>query len=332
MNGYITLDYELFMGKTTGTPEKCLVEPMEHLMSMVDKYNVKMNVFVDTAYLLQLRKLKEKHPQLQKDYDLVVQQIKEMDQRGHAIQLHLHPQWCYSQYNGEKWALDMDHYKMSDMSLSEQKSLINEGINLLNSLVTRKVTAFRAGGYSVENFSELYDTFLAGGITADSSAMHGGFRRGKYHSYDYRNIPNKTSYNVLKDIKSENPDGKMKEYPISSIDINGIVYLIKKRMMTKKNNKTPGSQVRWGNGESIGYPGGRVKVLLTKLGMLFQSKPVLASMDECLNIEDVLRYSKRHYFGDDFVIIGHPKTLTPHIINLLEYFIVYHPEIEFKIF
>lgn len=331
MNGYITLDYELFMGKTTGTPEKCLVEPMEQLMNMVDKYKVKMNVFVDTAYLLQLRKLKESHPQLQKDYDLVVRQIKEMDQRGHAIQLHLHPQWCYSKYDGEKWVLDMDHYKMSDMSLTEQKNLINEGIELLNSLITRKVTAFRAGGYSVENFSDLYDTFLAGGITADSSAMHGGFRSGKYHSYDFRNIPNKTSYNVFKDIKKENPDGKMKEYPISSIDINGIVYLIKKRMMTRKNQETPGSQVRWGNGQSIGYPGGKAKVLLTKLGMLFQSKPVLASMDECLNIEDVLSYSKRHFSGDDFVIIGHPKTFTPHIINLLESFIKNHPDIEFKL-
>lgn len=331
INGYITLDYELFMGKTTGTPEKCLIEPMEYLMNMVDRYNIKMNVFVDTAYLLQLRKLKDSHPQLQRDYDLILQNIKQIDQRGHAIQLHLHPQWCYSQYDGEKWVLDVDHYKLSDMSLKEQKDLINEGIKLLNSLVSRKVTAFRAGGYSVENFSELYDTFLAGGITSDSSAMHGGYRSGKFHSYDYRNIPNKTSYNVLKDIKTECPEGKMKEYPISTIDTIGFIYLIKKWMMTKKNNKMAGSQVTWGNGRSIGFPGGRIKVLLTKLRMLFESNPIQASMDDCLNIEDVLNYSKKHYYGDDFVIIGHPKTFSPHVINLLEGFIISHKEIEFKL-
>ena len=102
--------------------------------------------------------------------------------------------------------------------------------------------------------------------------------------------------------------------------------------MTKKNNKIPGSHTRWGDGQSIGFPGCRIKVLLTKLSMLFESKPVLASMDDCENIEDVLRYSKRHYSGDDFVIIGHPKTITPHVINLLEYFINKHPEIEFKLF
>lgn len=332
MNGFITLDYELFMGKLTGTPEKCLVEPMEQLMNMVDKYNVKMNVFVDTAYLLQLRKLKDSHPQLQHDYDMVVHNIKQIDQKGHAIQLHLHPQWCYSQYDGDKWVLDVDHYKLSDMSISEQKNLINDGIELLNSLVSRKITAFRAGGYSVENFSELYDTFLEGGITADSSAMHGGYRRGKYHSYDYRKIPNKTSYNVLKDIKTESPDGKMKEYPISTIDTIGFIYLIKKRIMAKKNNEITGSLIRWGDGQSIGLPGGRIKVLFTKLSMLFNSNPIQASMDDCLSIEDVLKYSKRHYTGDDFVIIGHPKTFSPHVINLLEHFIINHSEINFRLF
>ena len=55
-------------------------------------------------------------------------------------------------------------------------------------------------------------------------------------------------------------------------------------------------------------------------------------MDDCLNIEDVLSYSKKYYSGEDFVIIGHPKTFTPHVINLMEDFINKHPEVEFKLF
>ncbi len=332
MNGYITLDYELFMGKTTGTPESCLVEPMMHLMDMVDKYNVKLNVFVDAAYLLQLNKLRSEFHRLQQDYEMVTNNIRQIDQRGHAIQLHLHPQWYYSSFDGEKWILDMDHYKLSDMPLADQISLVNEGAALLNNLVTRRITAFRAGGYSIENFTELYTTFLANGIVTDTSAIHGGYSSGKYHTYDFRDVPKKTSYMVLKDIKRENTKGQMREYPISTIDTIGIGYLLKKRTMTKKNNSIHGSKREWGDGEIIGYPGGKLKVLITKLNLLFNSKPLLASMDEYINLEDVLTYSRRHYAGDDFVIIGHPKTFSPHIINLLEYFITNHSDITFKLF
>ena len=331
MNGYITLDYELFMGKTTGTPEKCLVEPMEQLMDMVDKHNVKMNVFVDAAYLLQLRKLKDEFPQLQQDYDMVTRNVKQIDQRGHAVQLHLHPQWCYSSFDGEKWILDMDHYKLSDMPLNDQIKLINEGLELLNSLVTRRVTAFRAGGYSIENFPVLYNTFLDVGIVADSSSMHGGFSSGKYHTYDFRDVPRKTSYSVSKDIKKENANGGIKEYPISTIESIGIGYLLRKRTMTKKNRSVPGTKEKWGDGEIIGYPGSKLKVLFTKLNLLFNSKPLMASMDDYIHLDDVLKYAKKHYSGDDFIIIGHPKTFSPHIINLLEHFITNHPEIEFKL-
>lgn len=106
MNGYITLDYELGMGKNTGTPKKCLVEPMNHLNAMTEKHGIKMNVFMDAAYLLQMRKLKDLYPKLQNDYVTVTNHIKKLDAGGHAFHLHLHPQWCYSTYDGEK----MDAY------------------------------------------------------------------------------------------------------------------------------------------------------------------------------------------------------------------------------
>ncbi len=31
MNVYFTLDYELFLGEKTGTPENCLIRPMDEL-------------------------------------------------------------------------------------------------------------------------------------------------------------------------------------------------------------------------------------------------------------------------------------------------------------
>lgn len=332
MNGYITLDYELGMGRYTGTPEKCLIEPMKHLEEMVDKYGVKMNVFVDAAYLIQLRKLKENYPQLQVDYETISNHIKQLDAAGHAIQLHLHPQWIYSDYDGGRWRLDMDHYKLSDMPIEEQKKLIIEGTELLNSLTTKPVKAFRAGGYSIENFSQLYDTFLFVGIEIDSSVFRGNKAKGKFNNFDYRKVPLKTSWRFLRSIKEEDNSGQMIEYPISTIVVQAIRYLINKHSNHHIHDNISESRIKWGDGKPIGAPVGRIKQIIRKIEMLLGEKAIRASIEESVNLEKVYHYSRKHYQGEDFVIIGHPKAISQYNIAVLERFIQNHQEVHFSVF
>lgn len=332
MNGFITLDYELGMGSNTGTPEMCLIEPMRHLIEMVDRFGVKINVFVDAAYLLQLKKNKGKYPNLQRDYDTVTNNIKLLDKEGHSIQLHLHPQWLYSCFDGEKWHLDVDHYKLSDMPLKDQKILIKEGVALLNSLVSKKVTAFRAGGYSVENFPQLYETFLSVGITVDSSVYRGNQAKGKYNEYDYRFVPRKTSWKFLNNHKEENNDGKMMEYPISTIVVQAVRYLLNKRAKHPEFDDIQELKTVWGDGMTLGAPGGKFHKAIRKIEMLFGKKAIRASIEQSEDLEKVYAYSCKHYKGNDFVIIGHPKAISPYNIAVLERFIQNHPEIEFKLF
>lgn len=332
MNGYITLDYELAMGRKTGTPEKCLIEPMNYLTAMVDKYGIKMNVFVDAAYLLQLRKLKSHHPQLQKDWDTVTNHIRLLDAKGHSIQLHLHPQWCYSTYDGEKWQLDMDHYKLSDLSLDNQKQLIQNGVQLLNELISKKVTAFRAGGYSIENFPQLFDTFLQVGIIIDSSVFRGEHTKGKYQTYDYRKVPNKTSYYFSSSNKIEDEKGEMKEYPLSTIVVPSILYLINKKNKHSEYKYITSSKKKWGDGVGIGYPGNKFHIFIHKLLMLIGNKSICTYIEEGVNIEKIYNYSCDHYEGDEFVIIGHPKAMSPFSIDVFEAFLKEHLDIEFRIF
>lgn len=332
MNGYITLDYELGMGSYTGTPEMCLIKPMRHLTEMTERYGVKMNVFVDAAYLLQLEKMKGQYPQLQKDYDTVTNHVKQLDAQGHAIQLHLHPQWCYSEYDGEKWILDKDHYKLSDMPFNEQKQLIADGIELLNSLITKKVTAFRAGGYSVENFPELYETFIEAGIKVDSSVYRGNQAKGKYNEYDYRRVPKKTSWKFASNHKEEIINGGMTEYPISTIVVQAVKYLLNKRSKHPELDDIKESKSVWGDGKTLGAPGSKLQKLIRKLEMLLGNKAIRASIEQSEDLEKVYDFSIKNYEGNDFVIIGHPKAISPFNIAVLERFIQNHPEIEFKLF
>lgn len=332
MNGYITLDYELSLGNYTGTPENCLIKPMSHLTAMTGKYGIKMNVFVDAAYLLQLRKMKDQYPVLQKDWETVAFNIKQLDAEGHAIHLHLHPQWCYSEYDGEKWILDKDHYKLSDMPLGEQKQLIVDGVNLLNSLLSKQVKAFRAGGYSIENFPELYDTFLSVGITIDSSVYRGNQVKGKYNEYDYRCVPKKTSWSFKQKHKEENKQGGMTEFPISTIVVQAVKYLVNKRAKHSELSDIIESKQRWGDGVGLGAPGSKIQKLIRKVEMLFGNKAIRASIEESENLEKVFLYLTTHYEGNDFVIIGHPKNISPFSVAVLERFIINHPEIQYQLF
>lgn len=331
MKAYITLDYELAMGNVTGTPEKCLIEPMNHLTAMLDKYGIKVNVFVDAAYLLQMRFLKNEYPRLQDDYEIVTNHIKQLDREGHAIQLHLHPQWCYSLFDGEKWILDKDHYKLQDMPLKDQRALIMNGVELLNSLSSRRVTSFRAGGYCLENFSELYDTFLSAGIKNDSSVVKGEFREGKYHTYDYRNVPSKTPYRIGNDLKRENPEGGMYEYRISTIEVPALFYLLNKYRINSDLLHIKETKQIWGDGVGIGYPGNRFQILWAKLAMLLGKRSICAYIEVGNDLEKLYQYYKKHYSNDDFVMIGHPKILSPYAISVLDFFISNHPDIQFEL-
>lgn len=328
MKAYITLDYELFMG-TSGTPEKCLVEPMDYLLRIIGKYGVKLNIFVDAAYLLRLRELSPKFLQLQKDYDLVTSHIKQLDKLGHAIQLHLHPQWLFSEFDGVKWVIDTKHYKLSDLSIEEQVTLIEDSVNLLNSLISRKVTAFRGGGYCVDSFRDLYSTFLNHGVKIDTSVLRGEKSRVNYKKYDYSHIPLMSSYPISGDVTKVDPQGKITEYPISTIVVPSWMYLLNKNRKQITNGI---SSSKWGDGKGMGYKGSTFEILFKRIEMMFGKKCIRASIDGYgSDLEKVLSFCQTHYTGDDFVIIGHPKLITPLSVNNLESFVSNHPEVSFEL-
>lgn len=329
MNAYITLDYELFMGETTGDVMSCLIRPMEELCKLARARNLELNVFVDAAYLLRLQQLQSEWPQLKKDFDLVTQNISQLDQQGHYIQLHIHPQWQYSTFDGEKWIMDKEHYKLSDLSFYEQRSLIINGVDLLNSLIKKPISAFRAGGYSISNFAQLADVFQNVGIRYDTSVLRGEKISSQYQEYDYSQIPLLASYPFnTSPLVAE--DGPFTELPISTIVVSSLRYLIEKR---KKRNLDNNSQFykQWGNGSGIGYPGTKIEQLSIRISRLFMKKAIRASIDGLGggDLEQVYNYCRKTYKGDCFVLIGHPKLLTPYSIKCLDNFIVNHPDITF---
>lgn len=329
MKAYITLDYELFMGTNVGTIDNCLIKPMNALTKMLDKYNIKCNVFVDAAYLLRLYQLK-KIKEIQEQFKLVTGHIQSLSMQGHAIQLHFHPQWLYSKYE-DGWVMDFEHYKISDMPMEDIRMLIPQAIELLQSFSNNKLKAFRAGGYSFPNEQYFYDMLRKYEIDIDTSVLGGAKVKSKYQSYDYTNIPVCSPYRFDDDLCVNKKDGYFTEYPISTVKMLGIRYHFVKRFYARQYRAMSG-QGKYGDGRGIGVAGNRLVCIINKLERLITPSVIPATIDGffSLCLEDVYK----HHAGNNnvFVIIGHPKNLSGKSIDVFEKFIINHSDIEFSIF
>src|ERR1700733_6978930 len=100
MDIFITLDYEIYFGSDPGTVAKCIIEPTTMLINIAKKHDVRFSFFVDCGFLLKLDEFRKKYPVLENDYIAVVSQIKKLSSSGHDIQLHIHPHWEDSYYDG----------------------------------------------------------------------------------------------------------------------------------------------------------------------------------------------------------------------------------------
>lgn len=323
MNIFITLDYELFLGAKTGTPERCLVRPMEELCKVADRHGFKYVVFVDAAYLLRMQMLKDRHPQLVKDYILVSDHIKKLATQGHDIQLHFHPQWLKADYDDEQgWQLKPLPYKLSDLEEDEAFTLLHEAKLILDSIIGYKTTAFRAGGYCLTSFKKYKELFEQEGIAIDSSVARNGYEDSPVHAYDYRNIPDKIIYRFDNDVCLERPNGAFTELSITSVCWSGLNYMFRVRpMMASYRPKEV-----YGDGKSVS-DGGVQEGMIAKIKKFIIPYKNLASIDgiRSCQLEKILKIEKTNN-RDTLVLIGHPKLASDVSIANLDTFIGKHKE------
>ena len=72
----LSFDYELFFGDRSGTVLKTLVEPTNKILDSMEAVGFRGNFFIDWLMLKYISK--EKDIQAQNDYNLIVNQIKDI--------------------------------------------------------------------------------------------------------------------------------------------------------------------------------------------------------------------------------------------------------------
>lgn len=310
----LTLDYELFLGSYTGSVQNCLIVPIEKMLDATKFYNVKFTVFVDSLFIYQLEKFSIKYSFLKSDLAKVKNHLRFLLEQGHDIQLHVHPHWYYSSFNGEHWILDHLHYKLSDLSEDEVDAVFKIARNILEDIIGKQPIAFRAGGFSAQPSSRLVRLFKENGIRIDSSVCPGTYYNSSQQQYDYSRCPNRDRWFFEEDICQEQVNGSFLEIPITMAPFSPLFYW---KLSMIRCLKLPEHKL-WGDGQAIRATAGNIcqRLLRQTLGMATIDG---FKINYLKNIYNRCRRTGKEYF----CIIGHPKLANPYSIRMLNDFCAY---------
>lgn len=308
----LTFDYELFLGSKTGTVDNCLVHPMNLYLEAVRPYGVHFTIFVDAAYLYMMKKYSDKYACIAEDYQKIGRHLCWLHQQGHDIQLHIHPQWYFSTFDGEEWHLDKKHYKLSDVPQNEMERLMVESKKLLDDIVSKKTIAFRAGGFSAQPTTLLAGLFEKTGLWIDSSVCPGEYYDSECQRYDYRRVERKELYRFEADICQEQEKGGFTEIPLSMYRVTPLFHwrLLVVRLLEKVTKRTV--HKTYGDGHSVKTTKKSI------LHRLFHSCSTMATVDgyKISFLQDAILTSLRQK-RKMMCVLGHPKLATPYSVGKL---------------
>lgn len=316
MNIYITLDYEIYFGENHGTVEKCIIYPTSELIRIAEKYNVRFSFFVDSGFILKLDEFRKRFPVLENDYQAIIKQVNYLAATGHDIQLHIHPHWedCY--FDGNRWVMNVNRYKLSDFNDDEIKDIVVRYKKVLFDITNQSVFSFRAGGWCLQPFSKLQKVFKENNISLDSSVFRNGQFSSRQYSFDFTNAPDKDIYKFENDVVVEDPSGYFTELPISPIRNSPLFFWF----LFLLGRKNPYFHKPLGDGQAMPAPGYRKK-LLTR----FTNNPVSLDGYNARLLQKALKQLLKRNFNH-MVVIGHPKALSRYSIVEVENFVLKNKE------
>lgn len=301
MRTFLTYDYELFTGDVCGSVGNCLTTPVSEIAQLLEQYNAKATFFVDASFLYRLNEMRHLYPSLQNQWFLITENIKYLNAKGHDIELHIHPQWYYSTFNGIQWIMDLKHFKLSDMDRQQVDICVAKSKKLLEMIIGHTVHAFRGGGYSIQELDNYKDFFIKHELFIDSTVLAGMKYKSENQSYDYSDIPNKSVYRFDSDITKEDEYGRVLELPITTYYVNRLGYL--NHLLFQKRNAVILKRV--GDGKAI-VPMNNSFMTRT-VRVMRRDNYISASFDDA-NANLIQKIFDRQYNENkDLVVISHPK-------------------------
>ncbi len=294
-----------------------MIDPTRALIDVLEKHGARLTAFVDAGFLLQLKNTE----QLGDDYRRVAYQLKALIDRGHDVQLHVHPHWEDSVWKDGQWQVNTNRYKLHDFSEDEINRLCVSYCQTLEEVTGRAPIAYRAGGWCLQPWEKIAAGLRSAGVRVDSTVYEGGQSVNPGREFDFRGAPSRDWWNFSSDPLVPDQNGDMVEIPISTVRVPPSFYW---RMLHRKVRPVP-ELTPFGDGQALT---GSSSYYLRKLTRTEQG---VASIDGAR--ADLLEraYQQRVEQGGAVLnVMGHPKSITPYSLQRLDDFLSSHSgEFEF---
>lgn len=321
MKFLLGLDYELFFGSRTGSVQACLIKPIDELLNVTDRYDVKLSLFVDAGYILRAAEQATTHPVLQNEVDLIKQQLSQLANEGHDIQLHVHPHWVDSHFDGTQWHIDTRRYRLHDFEASDIQRIVRQQTDLLAEISGKPVFAYRAGGWCIQPFTAIKQALQDAGIWLDSTVYPAGVSNDSVRGYDFSDASYKPQWRFSDDPVEEQEHGHFVELPISACKLYPDFFwkmAIAKKLMGNEHKP-------FGDGKTMIADSGYY------LSRLTRPTSSVASIDglKAGTLSRALKQNRNWGNNEIFNAMGHPKSLTPYSIRKVDEFLAkHHHELE----
>lgn len=307
----LTVDYELF-GDGSGCLDACVLKPAAQMMQIAERFNAPVTFFAEALEFIAMTE--------QKDDSRAKSQLNASLKRGHDVQLHIHPQWHDASFDfQESWLLDMDSWRMGDLTKLEVDTLLGKAKQWLEGEVASNIpnyrcVAFRAGGWCIQPSEVVISALIEKGFVLDSTVASGQWRIGYGEWSDFRNAPDLPFWLIQDDVCRPSSNG-LWEVPISVGNINPLQHL--KALFISNRGGAQGLAPNC-TGSYRGPSENRWHCLRAKMARLQQLGKVM--LDISTLPADVLievtrqwreRYSKTNRRPLPIVAIAHTKNFTP---------------------
>ncbi len=337
---FLTFDHELPLGGVKTSWDDALFTPTRELFDVASELHVPVTLFTDVLCAIRFREW-----DAEGFYEPYTEQVEQAVTKGHDVQLHLHPHWLTSGFEGKRF-LPSDNYSLSDFANNTSGNdidlIIRKGVSFLNETIRPtcpeyRCNAFRAGGYNLGDrqsrpliLKSLYDN----GIRYDSSIAKGYYFSSGISVVDYNGMPAQANWHLPADGDFSKDSGSgILEIPIASIpkSLFEVPTLFKMKKYAYRAPLGRGYQIHEGR------PGSFRNKLRS-----FMSTRMLGFDNYTYEPEyliKILDYNVKKYRNEETVmlsIVGHPKTMGSYAWDMMRYFVKTvrskYPEAEFTTF
>jgi hypothetical protein len=182
-------DWEL-SGNGSGDIRALQFQPMRKLVEIYDRYGIRGSFNAEVMQQLAFREYQDTHSELRPLADEWDTVVRETYQKGHDIQLHIHPQWSNAQYADGKWKLTAD-WSILNYAPEDAYQMLLAGKRYLEDLLrpvdaNYRVRSFRSGSWCIAPSPHMLNLLVKLGIVFDMSIVGGVHYDTKNIQLDYR--------------------------------------------------------------------------------------------------------------------------------------------------